>query len=119
MPTQFFRPVKEPGLWGHEWCVEVEMEDEETILCCVVTTEEAAAGSGFETVSRKLKEALRDDMEKRAGAESVEVKVKWLEAPEDWTSMPPAARTRYVLGSIGYVRVPPLDDGHWRRTVPL
>ncbi len=127
----FFRTVNEPGLWMHERCVKIEREDAESILCSVVATSLAAAMSDFKTVMRELEETLREDMEKRADSESgkvtagndLEVAVKWLDAPEDWASMPPAARTRYVLRSIGYVRVQ-LDDafadvvsGHWRRTL--
>ena len=109
----FFRPVKKPGLWGHEWCDEVKMEDA-TILCCVVTTEEAAAGSGFETVSRKLKETLHEDMEKRAESEIRNVKAKWLDALEDWALRPLESRRASVLKRLHYV---PVGPEHWRRTL--
>ncbi len=126
----YYRQVNEPDLWGRELCQDVEIEGAEPIRCCVVPTKESAFGLGFDAVDQKLKDRLRDDMETRAEAESFSVKVKWLDAPEDWASMPPAARTRYVLRSIGYVRVP-LNDGagsvlardacseHWRRTLDL
>ncbi len=119
----YYRQVNERGLWGRELCQDVEIEGAEPIRCCVVPTKESAFGLGFDAVDQKLKDRLRDDMETRAEAESFRVKVKWLDVPEDWASMPPAARTRYVLRSIGYVLVP-LDEvfadvvsGHWRRTL--
>ncbi len=122
-----FRPVNEPGLWVCELCQDVEI-GAKLIRCCVVPTKESASGLGFDTVYQKLKDRLRKDMATRAEAENVKVKVKWLDAPEDWASMPPRWRTRYVLHSIGYVPAPFDLDGtrtvfadsvseHWRRTL--
>ncbi len=114
----FFRIVNEPGLWMHERCVEVEMEDAEPILCSVVATNLAAAASDFKTVMRQLEETLREDMEKRAESESRKVTSKWLNAPEDWASRPLASRRAEALKDLHYVRVPH-EHGpeHWRRTL--
>ncbi len=100
-----FYTVNEPGLWGYERYVRVEI-GKEHMICGVVPTKEAAAGSDFKAVMRQLAETLREDMKKRA--ESVKVKV----------TRPLASRRAHVLGSLGYVRVP-RDDGveYWRRTL--
>ena len=114
----FFRIVKEPGLWMHERCVEVEMEDAKTILCSVVVTNLAAAGSNFKAVMRKLEETLLKDMEKRAESENRKVTSKWIDAPEDWTSRPLASRRADALKYLHYVYVPREDGAqHWRRTL--
>ncbi len=97
-PLHFYT-VNEPGLWGYERYVNVEIGKVQ-IICGVVPTKEAAAGSDFETVMRQLAETLREDMKKRA------------------ESAPAASLRADVLGSLGYVRVP-RDDGveYWRRTL--
>ena len=111
-------PVDEPNLWDDELCVEVEMEDEESIFCCVVPTKEAAGGSDFKAVMRKLEETLLKDMEKRAESESRKVTSKWIDAPEDWTSRPLASRRADALKDLHYVYVPREDGAqHWRRTL--
>ncbi len=114
----FFRIVKEPGLWMHERCIEIDVEGAESILCSVAVTTIAAAVSDFKTVMRQLEETLREDMEKRAESESGKVTSKWLNAPEDWASRPLASRRAHVLQVMGYVRVPS-EHGpeHWRRTL--
>jgi len=118
MGRAFFRPVlHEPDLWEYERCIEVETEDANLILFSVVPTKEAASGMGFQTVMPRLTKTLGEDTKKRAESESRKVKSKWLDAPEDWGSMPPADRTRWVLRSMGYVRVPRAGPEHWRRTL--
>ncbi len=122
----FFRVVKEPGLWMHERCIEIDVEDAKSILCSVVATNLAAAMSDFKTVMRELEETLHEDMEKRAESESgkvtagndLEVAVKWLDAPEDWASRPLASRRADALNRLHYVRVSS-EHGpeHWRRTL--
>ncbi len=94
-----FYTVNEPGLWGYERYVNVEIGKGQ-IICGVVPTKEAAAGSDFETVMRQLAETLREDMKKRA------------------ESAPAASRRADVLRSLGYVRVPS-EHGpeHRRRTL--
>ena len=96
-PLHFYS-VNEPGLWGFERYVRVEI-GKEHMICGVVPTKEAAAMSDFKTVMRKLEETLRQDMEKRARSAS-------------------ASRRADVLRYLHYVRVP-RDDGveYWRRTL--
>ena len=112
--------MKEPGLWTHERCVEIEIEGAEPILCSVAATTIAAAVSDFKTVMRKLEETLHKDMERRAEAESPEVTSKWINAPEDWASGPLVSRRAAALKYLRYVLVPH-EHGpeHYRRTLDL
>ena len=113
----FFCRVNDPALWGHERCVEVEMEDAEPIFCCVVPAKKAAAGSDFKTVMRKLTKTRREDMKKRVESESDKVESEWIGALEGPRS--PTSRTADALSAMGYVRLP--GDGAtpvlWRRTL--
>jgi len=101
----YFEPAYGASPWGHEACVEFEVEEGRRMVCSVAVARVAGYGRNADEICKALEKQLRADMKQRAEMEPARFKSGFPDSPEGMTAVPPDRPRESVLKNMGYVQL--------------